>query len=161
MIEPPSTPSSSDHAGVRFPPPLLYVAGLGLGILLQTLWPLYLWSQTVGALLALPCLALYVAFCGWAMVLFRRFRTSLIPVVPTATLVTDGPYRVTRNPMYVGLAFLYAGIALYFRLSWGLLLLPVVLVASYYLVIAREERYLERRFGDAYTRYSKRVRRWL
>lgn len=95
------------------------------------------------------------------MVLFRRFRTSLIPVVPAATLVTRGPYRVTRNPMYVGLAFLYAGIALYFRLSWGLLLLPVVLLSVYYLVIAREERYLERRFGEAYTHYKMQVRRWL
>ena len=161
MAEPPSVLSSPDHAGVRFPPPLLYVAGLGLGFLLQALWPLPAWSQTVGALLALPCLALCVALCGWAIALFRRFRTSLVPIVPAATLVTRGPYRVTRNPMYVGLAFLYAGTALYFRLSWGLLLLPVVLLGIYYLVITREERYLERRFGETYTRYKAQVRRWL
>ncbi len=161
MTELPSVPSSPDHAGVRFPPPLLYVAGLGLGFLLQALWPLPAWSQTVGALLALPCLALCVALCGWAIALFRRFRTSLVPIVPAATLVTRGPYRVTRNPMYVGLAFLYAGAALYFRLSWGLLLLPFVLIAVYLWVIVREERYLERRFGEAYTHYKMQVRRWL
>lgn len=161
MTEPPSTLSSPDHAGVRFPPPLLYVAGLGLGILLQALWPLPAWSRAVGVLLALPCTALCFVFCGWAIALFRQSRTSLVPIVPTATLVTRGPYRVTRNPMYVGLAFLYAGTALYFRLSWGLLLLPLVLVAVYRLVIVREERYLERRFGEAYTRYKRQVRRWL
>ena len=161
MTEPPSTLSSSDHAGVRFPPPLLYVAGIGLGFLFQALWPLPTWSQTVGTLLALLCLALYVVLCGWAIVLFRRFRTSLVPIVPSATLVTRGPYRVTRNPMYVGLAFLYAGIALYFRLSWGLLLLPVVLIVIDRLVIAREEQYLARRFGEAYTHYKLQVRRWL
>ena len=112
-------------------------------------------------LLALPCVALYFVFCGWAIVLFRRSRTSLVPIVPAKALVTRGPYRVTRNPMYVGLAFLYAAIALYFRLSWGLLLLPVVLLSVYYLVIAREEGYLERRFGEAYMRYKAQVRRWL
>lgn len=161
MTEPSSTLSSNDHAGVRFPPPLLYVAGLGLGFLLGVLWPLPALSQPVGTSLALLCLALYLAFCGWAMVLFRQFHTSLVPIVPAKALVTRGPYRVTRNPMYVGLAFLYAGIALYFGSSWGLLLLPVVLVAVDRMVIAREERYLERRFGAAYTHYKTQVRRWL
>nr|MDQ3398205.1 isoprenylcysteine carboxylmethyltransferase family protein [Deinococcota bacterium] len=63
--------------------------------------------------------------------------------------------------MYVGLASVYAGIALWFGLTWGLLLLPVVLVLIHYLVIVREERYLERKFGEAYGRYRARVRRWI
>lgn len=63
--------------------------------------------------------------------------------------------------MYVGLGFIYAGISLWLQLSWDLLLLPAVLVSVYYLVIVREERYLERRFGEAYARYKAEVRRWL
>lgn len=161
MAEPPSAISSSDHAGVRFPPPLLYAAGLGVGVLLQASVPLSSWSQTVGVLVGLPCLALGALLCVWAIGLFRRFRTSLVPVVPSAALVTRGPYRFTRNPMYVGLALLYTGTALGFGLSWSLLLLPVVMMSVYHLVIIREERYLERKFGAAYTRYKAQVRRWL
>lgn len=132
-----------------------------MGLLLQARLPLTSWPQSLGILLALPCLALGGVLCGWAIVLFRQFHTSFVPVVPSAALVTRGPYRFTRNPMYVGLASLYAGIALWFQLSWSLLLLPVVLMSVYHLVIVREERYLERRFGAAYGRYKAEVRRWL
>lgn len=106
MLDPSPAPTTADHAGVKLPPPLLYAAGLGVGLLLQARLPLTSWSQSLGILLALPCLALGVVLCGWAIVLFRRFRTSLVPIVPSAALVTRGPYRFTRNPMYVGLGSL-------------------------------------------------------
>lgn len=156
-----SAQAAADHAGVKVPPPLLYVAGLGLGFLLQVLLPLGSWSEVAGILLALPCLALGIVLCAWAIGLFRSARTSLVPIVPSTTLVTSGPYRFTRNPMYVGLAFLYVGVALWFQLTWGLLLLAALLTLVYYLVIAREERYLTRKFGEAYVRYQGEVRRWL
>ena len=161
MTEPSPTLTATDHAGVKVPPPLLYVAGLGLGYLLQALLPLNTWPRMIGILLALPCLGLGVALCAWAVGLFRRTRTSLIPIVPSAVLVAEGPYRFTRNPMYLGLALMYAGAALWLQLSWGLLLLPVVLSLVHYSVILREERYLERRFGEAYRNYRTQVRRWL
>ncbi len=82
-------------------------------------------------------------------------------VAPSSALVTSGPYRFTRNPMYLGMASLYAGIALAFGLLWSLALLLVVLVVIDRGVIAREERYLERRFGDEYRLYKQQVRRWL
>jgi len=75
--------------------------------------------------------------------------------------VVQGPYRFTRNPMYVGLAALYAGVTLLVNSLWPLLLLPVVLVVIRWRVIAREEAYLERKFGDVYRTYTTRVRRWL
>jgi protein-S-isoprenylcysteine O-methyltransferase Ste14 len=161
MSDPSPALAPTDHAGVKVPPPLLYAVGLGAGLLLQPRLPLLSWPQSVGIALALPCLIFGVALCSWAIALFRRFRTSLIPIVPSAALVTTGLYRLTRNPMYVGLGFIYAGISLWLQLSWGLLLLPAVLVSVYYLVIVREERYLERRFGEAYARYKAEVRRWL
>ncbi len=79
----------------------------------------------------------------------------------SSALVTSGPYRFTRNPMYLGMASLYAGIALAFGLLWSLALLLAVLVVIDRGVIAREERYLERRFGDEYRIYKQQVRRWL
>lgn len=161
MSKPSPTLTATDHAGVKFPPPVLYVVGISLGFLLQTLLPLDSWAQIVGIILALPCLGLGFALCAWAIGLFRRARTSLVPIVPSAVLVAEGPYRFTRNPMYLGLALVYAGVALWLQLSWGLLLLPVVLGLVYSLVIIREEQYLERRFGEEYRRYRTQVRRWL
>jgi protein-S-isoprenylcysteine O-methyltransferase Ste14 len=80
---------------------------------------------------------------------------------PTIALVTSGPYRLTRNPMYVGMAFLYGAFALAFGVIWALITLPLVLIAVDRLVIAREEPYLEARFGEQYREYTRRVRRWL
>ena len=108
-----------------------------------------------------PGLAAGLGLCAWAILLFRRFHTSPIPIVPSAALVIRGPYRFTRNPMYVGMALIYAGTALWLQLSWASLVLPVVLVVIYTRVITREERYLQRRFGTAYREYQLRVRRWL
>jgi protein-S-isoprenylcysteine O-methyltransferase Ste14 len=80
---------------------------------------------------------------------------------PTTALVTSGPYRLTRNPMYLGMAFLYAGLALSFGVTWSLAFLPLVLLAVDRLAILREEHYLEAKFGEEYRRYKARVRRWL
>jgi len=80
---------------------------------------------------------------------------------PATALVTTGPYRYTRNPMYLGLAFLYAGIALAFGLLWALAALPVVLLVVDRVVIPPEERHLEAQFGDEYRAYKSRVRRWI
>lgn len=78
-----------------------------------------------------------------------------------AALVTDGPYRLSRNPMYRGLALLYGGLPLVFSVTWALPLLVPVLIYTQARVIAPEERYLERAFGDAYHAYRARVRRWI
>jgi protein-S-isoprenylcysteine O-methyltransferase Ste14 len=95
------------------------------------------------------------------MLRFRSARTSMVPMRPSTALVTSGPYRVTRNPMYVGMAFLYAGLALLLGVIWSLAFLPAVLLMVDRFVIAREERYLEARFGEEYRAYKGRVRRWL
>lgn len=150
-----------DRSGVRIPPPLLYVAGFLGGVGLELAVP-------IGALpLALALLSGLIGFGSWlaldgpAMILFRRAGTSMVPMRPTTVLVTSGPYRVTRNPMYVGMAALYLGLALALGVIWALALLPVVLLAVDRLVIVREERYLDTKFGEAYRDYKSRVRRWL
>jgi protein-S-isoprenylcysteine O-methyltransferase Ste14 len=80
---------------------------------------------------------------------------------PVPRLVTDGPFRYTRNPGYLGLTMLYAGIAVLRNALWAILLLPLVLYVIQRQVIGREERYLERTFGDEYLAYKAQVRRWL
>lgn len=104
---------------------------------------------------------LWLVLDGAAMLFFRRAGTSMIPFNPTTALVTTGPYRFTRNPMYLGMAFLYIGFAFAFGVIWALITLPFVIAAVDRLVIALEETYLARKFGDPYSQYMGRVRRWL
>jgi protein-S-isoprenylcysteine O-methyltransferase Ste14 len=80
---------------------------------------------------------------------------------PVPHLVTNGPFRYTRNPGYLGLAMLYAGIAVLRNALWAILLLPLVVYVIQREVIGREERYLERTFGEEYLAYKARVRRWV
>ena len=109
----------------------------------------------------LVLMGLAIGLILWAALHFRRLRTAIIPFQPSTALVTSGPYRFTRNPMYLGMALIYVGAALLFDLRWALLLLPLVLLVIQTRVIALEERYLEAKFGDEYRAYRSRVRRWL
>jgi protein-S-isoprenylcysteine O-methyltransferase Ste14 len=96
-----------------------------------------------------------------AAYLFRRAGTTPNPTKPTSALVIWGPYRFTRNPMYVGMAVLYCGGTLLLNDPWPLAFLPLVMALVQRRVIAREEAYLERKFGDEYRAYKARVRRWI
>jgi protein-S-isoprenylcysteine O-methyltransferase Ste14 len=150
-----------DVPGVIAPPPLIYAAGIGIGFALETVlpstsipdalrWPL-------GGALVVGGVALQASFIAW----FRRARTPVAPYQPTRALVTTGPYRLSRNPAYLGFTLISSGIAFLADALWVLAPLPVVLAVMQWGVIAREERYLDRRFGDNYRRYRARTRRWL
>lgn len=91
----------------------------------------------------------------------RRAHTNIDPRQPTTTIVVEGPYRFTRNPIYLSLTLLYSGLTVLFNALSGLLLLPIALIILRRGVIEREERYLERKFGEQYLSYKQRVRRWL
>ncbi|HEX6653414.1 MAG TPA: isoprenylcysteine carboxylmethyltransferase family protein [Thermoleophilaceae bacterium] len=150
-----------DTAGVVAPPPLIFLAGLIVGFALEALLPgvdlpgLVEWA--VGALLVLAGLGLLLTFNAS----FSRKGTAVEPWKPTTAIVTTGPYRFTRNPAYLGMALTYVGIAVLNSAVWVLLPLPVVLAVIDRGVIAREERYLERRFGEEYLAYKRTVRRWI
>jgi protein-S-isoprenylcysteine O-methyltransferase Ste14 len=154
-------PHPTDTSGVAFPPPLLYVAGFLVGLGLEVAFPVGRPPLTVTLVGVLIGAAGWLLLDGAAMRSFGRVKTSMIPFKPSTALVTDGPYRFTRNPMYVGMAFLYVALAFALGLLWPLAVLPLVLLAVDRLVIAREEPYLERRFGEDYRAYRARVRRWL
>jgi protein-S-isoprenylcysteine O-methyltransferase Ste14 len=90
-----------------------------------------------------------------------RSGTNVIPNQPTLAIVTDGPFRYTRNPLYIGATLAYTGLALIFNSFWPLLLLPALLMVIHWGVVRREERYLEAKFGTLYLAYKDRVPRWL
>jgi protein-S-isoprenylcysteine O-methyltransferase Ste14 len=158
-----SAGESPKHAGIPYPPPLLYVAGIVAGFLVHRVVPLPITGHPSAVRTALA-----IAFgLGWLALFapawagFLRKRTTLIPNRPAAALVTSGIYRFTRNPMYVSLVLLYVGVTLALDTWWPLVLLPLVIVAVDRLVIRREERYLAAAFPSEYPAYCRRVRRWV
>jgi len=157
-------PMPIPHAGVHFPPPLIYAAGIAAGWALNRwLHPLpiaagsSLLREVIGVAGVLAWLALFLS----ALVAFRRARTTLIPNQPATAIVTTGPYRFTRNPMYVSLVALYVGVTFLLNSWWPVAFLLLVVIAIDRTVIAREERYLAGAFPAAYEAYLKQVRRWL
>jgi protein-S-isoprenylcysteine O-methyltransferase Ste14 len=150
-----------DSAGVRFPPPLIYVAGLALGFGLNWPWPLRIMPQTAAWALGAALLVMWVVVGAAAIPLFVRAKTPLNPAKPVTSLVTSGIYRLTRNPMYLALALFYLGCAVIGNSLWALVLFVPVIAIVHVAVIGREERYLERTFGDTYREYARQVRRWL
>jgi protein-S-isoprenylcysteine O-methyltransferase Ste14 len=159
------TTLSAETAGVVARPPRLYLAFLGLGLLLGYLWPAPLapGGLPAGARLGggAALLAGGVVLMAAGMRALRRHGTRVETHQPTTALVTDGPYRASRNPIYVALTLLYAGVAVLADSAWALALLAPLLVVMRFGVVAREERYLERRFGPAYRAYRTAVRRWI
>ncbi len=153
--------TAPDHANVVAPPPLIYAGALSAGLLLQRLAPLPFLPRSVSRIAGIVLIVLNFCIGVPSFVAMRRARTHLDPWHPTTAIVTAGPYRYTRNPLYLSLAIFYTGIAFLANSLWAVLFLPGVLVIMSRGVIAREEQYLERKFGAVYLQYKARVRRWL
>jgi len=115
------------------------------------------WRIPVGMALVL-C---FIAWNGWALWLFGRHRTGLLPGQAARAIIEEGPYRLSRNPLYVGLLALYLGLALLAPSVWALVLFPAAVLLVDWGAIRPEERYLHARFGAPYDDYRRRVRRWL
>lgn len=158
------TEARRSNPGVHFPPPFLFVAGFLLALAVER-WVFSLrfgaGSRPATLLIGWLLLAVGSSLLLWAMRTFRSAQTAIMPFKPARVIVTSGPFRFSRNPMYVGLTLMYVGLSLLLRMVWPLLVLPVVLAALFALVVAREERYLGDAFGAEYAEYQRRVRRWL
>jgi protein-S-isoprenylcysteine O-methyltransferase Ste14 len=153
--------SEADAPKVRIVPPLVYLAGLVLGHLANRWLPLEVLPIHTGWAAGGILFALGFGLAASAMINFTRAGTTIRPDRASTSLVVAGPYKFTRNPMYLGLATAYLGLAIVDRSLVSLILLPVVLLIIRWAVIAKEEAFLERRFGSGYTDYKARVRRWL
>jgi len=155
---------TQDNPGVIAPPPFIYLGGLALGLLLHRLVPLkYLprTSRGIGLTVGITCIgtALTIGISGFRQM--RAANTNVNPTQPATTIVTEGPFRFTRNPLYLGMTLIYVGILFLVNSLWLILILPAVLALMNIGVIEREERYLERKFGAQYLAYKQRVRRWI
>lgn len=143
------------------PAPVVYIVFFLVAWGLSAIWPLPLasnpWTWFFGWM-AIDASVLLMLWTGWLM-LWRK--TTLNPYGKPQQLVTEGPFRVTRNPIYVADTLLYIGAALLFADIWPWLFLPVVIIAVSIGVIRHEERLLVKHFGDDYRQYMGRVRRWL
>jgi protein-S-isoprenylcysteine O-methyltransferase Ste14 len=154
--------SKNDHAQIILNPFFIYILLALCAVLLQRLFPLpsiltgAIPRMTVAALMLINLLVGLAAARG-----MLTAKTSLNPNRPTTALVLSGPFRFTRNPLYLGLTVFYAGLMLVFELTWGLILLPIVLWLITAWVIVPEEKYLEQKFGPEYLNYKSRVRRWI
>ena len=152
---------SSDTAKVLVLPPLLYGVALAVGFLLQWLAPRAILSSDTRYWAGGIVLALGLFVAAWGRRHMDRAGTNVNPREPTTALVVSGPFRFSRNPLYVALTLAYAGLAFLANAFWVLVLLVPVLLVLHYGVVRREERYLEAKFGEAYRRYRARVRRYL
>ena len=156
--------SDTTTAGVIARPPFLYLTALLLGLVLDRLLP---WPFAVpGGDLVRWAVAVSLILIGIALAIagVRNFSSAATPVPthkPTRALVTTGIHGWSRNPIYVGMFLLYGGIGIAARSPWALILMLPLAITMRYGVVAREEAYLEGRFGDAYRDYKTRVRRWL
>ena len=157
-----SSDTAPRGADVRFPfPPLLFAGPLAATLALHRALPLRLpagaTTSRAGAVLTVA--GGLVSLSGAATALLHR--TTVVPHHQVSTLLTNGPFRFSRNPMYTGLAVSYVGAALWAGSWWPLLVAPLPIRATDRLVIAHEEDYLTACFGDQYHSYRNRVRRWL
>jgi protein-S-isoprenylcysteine O-methyltransferase Ste14 len=150
-----------DKAGVVAPPPLIYLVTLIFGLLLGRRFPISFLPRKLARGLGLPLLGGGVLLLGWFERAMHQADTPASPYKPVARIAKEGPFRYSRNPGYLAMAMIYTGIASLANALWAILLLPVALLAIQRGVIEREERYLERKFGEEYLSYKSQVRRWI
>ena len=150
-----------DKAGVVAPPPLIYLGTLVFGLLLNRRFPATFLPPRIARSIGWPLLSGGVLLGGWFEWALGHAGTPASPYKPVSHVVTEGPFHYTRNPGYLSMTMIYTGIASLVNALWAILFLPVALLMIQRGVIEREERYLERKFGEEYLSYKARVRRWI
>jgi protein-S-isoprenylcysteine O-methyltransferase Ste14 len=155
-----SQDTDTSNALVR--PPVAWIAALAAGVAADQLYPLgFVPASVPAAWVGGVIFAIAFALAIWAIVTIRNAGTQVETYKPTTTIVANGPYRFTRNPIYLGMVLGLIGLAIAFDSLWILVTLVLFYLVIRDGVIAREEAYLARKFGDVYRGYKSRVRRWL
>ena len=154
--------TTGDTAGVLLPPPLAWLLAFAIGLAANWLLPWhFVPAGAPKAWIGAGILAAGILLALWAVLTFRRAGTRVEPYKPTTAIVTTGPYRLTRNPIYLGMFLGQAGLAVGFDSLWLLVTLVLFFLVIRFGVVAREEAYLARKFPADFARYKARVRRWL
>jgi protein-S-isoprenylcysteine O-methyltransferase Ste14 len=153
---------TADTAHVIIRPPLAWGLAVMAGLALDWLvpWP-FLPAGLLAGWLGTMVVVLALALFAWAIVTVTRAGSNVPTYLPTISIVESGPYRFTRNPIYLSMVLGLIGLAIAFDTLWLLMMLVPFALVIRYGVVAREEAYLERKFGDVYRGYRSRVRRWL
>jgi len=150
--------------GIRYPAPVIFAGVFLAGWGLNHFWRLPIEAGGTGMMLPASGWLLIVGGIGLvaaAISTLVRARTTFLPDRESNSLVIAGPFAISRNPIYVGMMAVYVGAALVANMAWPVLLLPLVWILMRVLIINREERYLDEKFGVNYADYRRRVRRWL
>ena len=150
-----------DRAGVITLPPLIYIAVFVLGNAADGLKPLPIFGSGKGFAAGLILIAAGLVGAAWAVVSLLRNATAVNPYKSTTRIVKVGPFRYSRNPIYLADLFIYGGFALILDTWWPLILVPALVWIMTTGVIQREERYLTQKFGEQYAAYRKQTRRWV
>jgi protein-S-isoprenylcysteine O-methyltransferase Ste14 len=154
--------NTADTAQVIIRPPLAWGLAVIAGLTLDWLVPLpFLPADLPAGWLGAIVFVLALALVAWAIVTITGTGSNVPTNLPTTTIVESGPYRFTRNPIYLGMFLGLIGLAIAFDNLWLMMMLVPFALVIRYGVVAREEAYLERKFGDVYGGYRSRVRRWL
>jgi len=156
--------SGKIHPLMRIPVPWVFLIPYLVGVGIQFIVPLTISSVvllTITQVLSILLLVVGVTLAAWAQWLFRKEHTTTDPNQTSTRLITWGPYRFSRNPMYIGLFLIFIGISGIFTLFWSLILLLFVVYYLNWIVIPVEEKQLRKNFGEAYEQYCERVRRWI
>jgi protein-S-isoprenylcysteine O-methyltransferase Ste14 len=151
---------SADNPGVAVLPPLLYGSALVVVLVLRWFGPVPILGPAVALWLGLSLIVFAVAIAIWGRTTMHGAGTNVNPLKPTTAIVTTGPFRFSRNPLYLALTLLYLGLTLAFNTWWGIVVLVPLLIIMHYGVVLREERYLEQKFGETYRQYRSTVRRY-
>lgn len=149
---------------LRIPVPWIFVLVYSFGVLLHLLFPLTSFSkETVVTMriFGIILLVLGVIIASWSLIIFRKKRTTTTPGKRSSVLIARGPYRITRNPMYISLLSAYIGEAGTLHQIWPVILIPFLFAYVNWVVIPLEEKILTRDFKEAYTDYCSHVRRWM
>jgi len=153
--------NQTDHADVKIAPPVLLLIHIFAAFLLHWFLPLPFVFPSVLVWIGYALVVTGLGLSFRAANQLMKVHTTLDPHGSVTEIVTGGPYRFSRNPIYLGFVCFLIGFTFIFRTYWGLILSPVLMILLYQLVIQYEEAYLEKKFRDVYTSYKSRVRRWI
>ena len=155
--------NKKDHPGIYVPPPIVYALTFLVGVFIQKKAPITdsLFHRQLTKIVGVGLLMIALFFLLRSLRQFVLSKNTLVTIMPANSLQTNGIYNITRNPMYLGLAIVYLGITCLIGNWWNIILCPFLLLIIQQYMITREEKYLERRFGQVYLDYKSKVRRWL
>jgi protein-S-isoprenylcysteine O-methyltransferase Ste14 len=153
--------ASVDNPGVVARPPLLYLGAFVVVLVCRWFWPMPIVGQLIALWPGLALIALGVGTARWGRQTMQAAGTNINPALPAKAIVTAGPFRFSRNPLYLALTLIYVGLTLAFNTWWGIVVLVPLGITMHRGVVLREERYLEKKFGESYREYRSTVRRYL